>query len=128
MENTSKFIWWWTWFQGEHETEKTIRISSCVIWGNVNVIGAISPFFSIIHWDNTSGNIYYGVISHISEIAVFLSISKLTVVCLKADPDHHIAWVLLRTTSHSYINRQFFSDFHRRKVCLHVNVQMHIHM
>lgn len=88
-----------------------------------NVIGAISLFFSITHRDNTSGNIYYGVISHISEIAVFLSISKLTVVCLKADPDHHFAWVFLRTTSHSYINRQFFSDFHRR-----TSLQMHTHM
>lgn len=87
------------------------------------VIGATPFFISIIHQDNTSGNIHNTVFSHTSEIILFHSTSKMTVVCLKAELDIHFAWTLLKKTSHSYTNKQLFSDF-----CGRISVQMHVHM
>lgn len=105
-----------TCFQGQHQTEKTIRTLSVVLR---KVIGATHSFVSIIHQFNTWGNNI--LFSHTSEIIPFLSISKMTVVCLKADL--YCAWTFLMKTSHGHINIQFFSDF-----CGKTSVQAHVHM
>lgn len=78
------------------------------------VLGATPSFVSIIHQDNTSGNIHNTAFSHTGEIIQFRSISKMTAVCMKAELDLHCAWTLLMQTSHRYINRKVFSDFCER--------------